>query len=89
VFLTLILYLTLTGTSNGGLGSNLNVGDPELDEAATRIQAAYRGHLTRKEIQGKKESEEDGNMSGQPEEEVVDIDLNDPGEFIPYFYYYT
>jgi len=48
--------------------TDFNLQDPELEEAATRIQAAYRGHRTRKGT----------NMTTEQEE--VDIDLNDPGE---------
>jgi len=45
----------------------LNFNDPELEEAATKIQAAYRGHRTRHPLK-------------MAEEEVVDIDLKDPGK---------
>ncbi len=45
----------------------MNLEDPDLQEAATRIQAAYRGHRTRHELKMAQE------------EEVVDIDLKDPG----------
>jgi len=38
------------------------------DQAATRIQASFRGHQTRKKLHAK--------MT----EEVIDIDLTDPGE---------
>ena len=44
--------------------------DPELEEAATKIQATYRGYATRKQI----------TAMANPAEEVIDIDLNDPGE---------
>jgi hypothetical protein len=53
--------------AGGGL-SEIDLQDPELEEAATRIQASYRGYTTRKQIK----------MSNQEEE--VDIDLSDPGE---------
>ncbi|ODM96662.1 Abnormal spindle-like microcephaly-associated protein [Orchesella cincta] len=46
---------------------DLNLDDPELEKAATRIQAAFRGHTTRKTL---------GKMAEG--EEVIDIDLNDP-----------
>lgn len=49
---------------------DLNLEDPELEKAATRIQAAFRGHNTRKQLGGKMAEGE----------EVIDIDLNDPGK---------
>lgn len=52
--------------------------DPELEEAATRIQATYRGYTTRKQIK----------MSNQAQEEEVDIDLTDPGKFLKSNFYY-
>ncbi|CAG9864774.1 unnamed protein product [Phyllotreta striolata] len=52
----------------------------ELCHAATKIQASFRGHMTRK--QGKKNDEESGTSQGkgrdEEEEEEVDIDLTDP-----------
>ncbi|CAG7730621.1 unnamed protein product, partial [Allacma fusca] len=44
--------------------SDLNLEDPELEEAATKIQAAFRGHQAR--------------QSMKMAQEEVDIDLNDP-----------
>ena len=44
---------------------DLNLDDPELEQAATKIQAAFRGHRTRQKM---------------AEEEQIDIDLNDPGK---------
>ncbi|XP_035703689.1 uncharacterized protein LOC110843654 isoform X2 [Folsomia candida] len=45
--------------ANGGV-NGIDLQDPELEEAATRIQATYRGYTTRKTIK----------MSNQEEEEV-------------------
>lgn len=57
---------------------DLNLEDPELEKAATRIQAAFRGHNTRKQLEGKM-------AEGQEE---IDIDLNDPGKSRKYHYFF-
>lgn len=64
--------MTAAGAQNNG-SLDLNLEDPELEKAATRIQAAFRGHNTRKQLGGEKMAE------GQEE---IDIDLNDPGKRI-------
>ncbi len=64
---TLMLQLLHILCLAGGV-SGIDLQDPELEEAATRIQASYRGYATRKTIK----------MSNAEEE--VDIDLNDPGK---------
>ena len=69
--LELFLYLFILFITGGGL-SDLNFNDPELQEAATKIQAAYRGHRTRHPLKMAQE------------EEVVDIDLKDPGTYYKY-----
>lgn len=52
---------------------DLNLDDPELEQAATKIQAAFRGHRTRQ------------STKKMAEEEQIDIDLNDPGKTIPLY----
>ncbi|KAB0792194.1 hypothetical protein PPYR_14153 [Photinus pyralis] len=50
--------------------------DVELTHAATKIQASFRGHMVRKQM-----DKEDGDQKPQkptPEEEELDIDLTDP-----------
>lgn len=51
---------------------DLDLDDPELEKAATRIQASFRGHNTRKQLKPPPKMAEG--------EEVIDIDLNDPGK---------
>ncbi|CAH1966786.1 unnamed protein product [Acanthoscelides obtectus] len=51
----------------------------ELAHAATKIQATYRGHLTRKhEAEKKGEPESTSKEEGISKEEELDIDLTDP-----------
>ena len=62
---------------------DIDLKDPEVEQAAVKIQAAFRGHNTRKENQPKNEGESQKNdepckKDPQPEEEEVDIDLEDP-----------
>jgi hypothetical protein len=65
---------------------DIDLNDPEVEQAATKIQAGFKGHQTRKEMKKKKEGEnqeeqiQDEEKKGQKEaeEEVIDIDLNDP-----------
>lgn len=53
-------------------------GDVELTHAATKIQASFRGHMVRKQMD---KEDGDGDQKPQkptPEEEELDIDLTDP-----------
>lgn len=58
--------------------------DKELCDAATKIQASFRGHLARKTVTTKEKEEEELSKKLEkldakaPEEEELDIDLNDP-----------
>ncbi|XP_033758763.1 microtubule-associated protein futsch-like isoform X6 [Pecten maximus] len=49
--------------------------DPTANEAATKIQAGFRGHKVRKEVRAKKESQE---TSTEEKKEEIDINLDDP-----------
>ncbi|XP_071173440.1 triadin-like isoform X5 [Mytilus edulis] len=62
---------------------DIDLNDPEVEKAATKIQAGFRGHKTRKEMLSKTDvqttqSEEKVPEKKEEEEEEVDIDLNDP-----------
>ena len=68
---------------------DIDLTDPDVEAAATKIQAGFKGHKTRKEMKSKKEKEEedqhDSNKEdegkktvGDNEEEAIDIDLTDP-----------
>lgn len=62
---------------------DIDLNDPEVVAAATKIQAAVRGHHTRQEIKSTKEEEAapEAKEEAPVEEgksEEVDIDLNDP-----------
>merc|ERR1739842_242151 len=54
---------------------DIDLTDPEVDKAATKIQAGFRGQKVRKEMKDKKEEEE---AASKREEEEIDIDLTDP-----------
>ena len=60
---------------------DIDLNDPEVEEAATKIQAGYRGMSARKEVQGAKEMgavKEVEEESVVKDNEEVDIDLEDP-----------
>ena len=56
---------------------DINLEDPEVEKAATRIQAGFKGHQIRKEL---KERGSNGSVKQQEivKEEIVDLDLEDP-----------
>ncbi|XP_052060993.1 abnormal spindle-like microcephaly-associated protein homolog isoform X2 [Mytilus californianus] len=56
---------------------DIDLNDPEVEKAATKIQAGFRGHKTRKEMSSKTDVQTNQETEPQKEEEV-DIDLNDP-----------
>ncbi|KAG5897433.1 hypothetical protein JTB14_032121 [Gonioctena quinquepunctata] len=49
----------------------------ELCDAATKIQASFRGHMTRKQ-EAEKKGDESGSSQEKNAEEELDIDLTDP-----------
>ncbi|KAI1303121.1 hypothetical protein HDE_02382 [Halotydeus destructor] len=53
---------------------DVDLNDPELEKAATKIQATFKGYKARQEIKGKTDAD---NPIEEPAEEI-DIDLNDP-----------
>jgi len=63
--------------------------DPDLMNAATKIQASFRGHMARKQAEKsesgptetdvkEKEADKTEPSKNEADEEEVDIDLNDP-----------
>ncbi|KAF5297409.1 hypothetical protein FQR65_LT01340 [Abscondita terminalis] len=58
------------------LENELSLDDPDLAHAATKIQASFRGHMVRKQME--KDEGEQKPEKPTPEEEELDIDLTDP-----------
>ena len=68
---------------------DIDLNDPDVEKAATKIQAGFKGYKTRKEMKATKESKEAGTdiqkeegegetKEEKTEGEEIDIDLNDP-----------
>ena len=68
---------------------DIDLEDPEVEKAASRIQAGFKGHKARKEVKELKQiRENDGQLietsnnhvvaETPSEEEIIDIDLEDP-----------
>ena len=60
---------------------DINLEDPDVEKAATKIQAGFKGHKTRKELKEKVDNEKISGSAIKQEivdEETVDIDLEDP-----------
>lgn len=62
---------------------DIDLNDPEVQAAATKIQASFRGHKVRDKMKSSKESVNitEGDVekpAKKPSTEEVDIDLNDP-----------
>ncbi|CAG0917983.1 unnamed protein product [Notodromas monacha] len=73
--------------SMGSEEEPIDLSDPDLAVAATKIQANFRGHIARKTgtpAEKKKDEEQDKELAKDmeqlktAEEEEIDIDLNDP-----------
>merc|ERR1712157_606292 len=56
---------------------DIDLEDPEVGDAALKIQSQFRGHQARKEVQAKKEQLAEDTKENAKEEEI-DIDLEDP-----------
>ncbi len=55
---------------------DIDLNDPEVQKAATKIQAGFRGHKARKEVKGQVHPAE----PNAEDDEIAAIDLTDPGE---------
>ena len=57
---------------------DIDLNDPEVEAAATKIQAGYKGMMTRKELKSTEVKPSDSETPAVKEEEEIDIDLEDP-----------
>merc|ERR1711990_957349 len=61
---------------------DIDLNDPKTEEAAIKIQSAFRGHQVRQEMTNGETEEvaatEETSETKNEAEEVIDIDLNDP-----------
>ena len=57
---------------------DIDLNDPEVEAAATKIQAGYKGMMTRKEMKSTEVKPSDSETPAVKEEEEIDIDLEDP-----------
>ncbi|XP_056013302.1 abnormal spindle-like microcephaly-associated protein homolog isoform X6 [Ostrea edulis] len=58
---------------------DIDLDDPDVEQAALKIQAGFKGYKTRKEFVNKKVENSEVTPTGkQGQDEVIDIDLNDP-----------
>ncbi|CAH1966785.1 unnamed protein product [Acanthoscelides obtectus] len=70
---------TMATEAKESVEEKTEVNNTQLAHAATKIQATYRGHLTRKhEAEKKGEPESTSKEEGISKEEELDIDLTDP-----------
>merc|ERR1719438_12471 len=58
---------------------DIDLNDPDVEKAATKIQAGFKGMKARKEVNALKESQiEENNVQVMEKEDEIDIDLDDP-----------
>ena len=58
---------------------DIDLNDPHVEQAATKIQAGFKGHRARKEVAARRQSISQKPISYQDvEDEIIDIDFNDP-----------
>merc|ERR1712227_1200107 len=61
---------------------DIDLDDPNVEHAATKIQAGYKGMKARKEVNARKEANKvpasEANEAVNDGEDIIDIDLNDP-----------
>merc|ERR1712228_911005 len=58
---------------------DIDLDDPEVADAALKIQAGFKGHQARKQVQEIKEEKKQADILKKEGEEVtIDIDLDDP-----------
>jgi myosin heavy subunit len=57
---------------------DIDMEDPDVEKAATKIQAGFRGLQTRKQLKGERAEKDILKPSAEPTDDHIDIDLEDP-----------
>ncbi|XP_052283961.1 uncharacterized protein LOC127880669 isoform X2 [Dreissena polymorpha] len=66
-----------TDSAKSNESIDLDLNDPELSNAALKIQTSFRGHVARKEVEAMKEARNSA-TTDRSNKDDIDIDLDDP-----------
>jgi len=63
---------------DGAENIDIDLDDPDVEAAATKIQAGFKGHKARKEVKKMKQEKDEKESDQTTEADKIDIDLDDP-----------